>query len=232
MARGIRRISLVEVLADHRDRLAEIHICRIDGIGGLGFLRLLGESFDLAVFIDRGYSEFPELIDIFHSDGDERVVLLLFKECIHVAELIGEEVVTGDDHHVLIDRKLVDNELDVADRAEFICIVGRAVIDNDDRCGELAICDILLGTGLRPFVEVAGKAMVGYYCDPCYVRDGLDFICDVVDHGLRTDRKKRLRCINCQRIKTRGISGCKNQSNHVYPFPPILRDAEARDTLR
>src|SRR5664280_2421033 len=99
--------------------------------------------------------------------------------------------------------------MDVADGAEFVGVVGGAVVDD----GEFK-----LGFGgvvtLRPFLKMAGELGVGDDIDAVNAADGREVVEHVLNHRLARDGQERFGLREGEWIQARGVSGGKDDDFH------------------
>jgi len=92
--------------------------------------------------------------------------------------------------------------MNVADRAELVGVVGRAVVDD----GEIEF-GFRRAIFLGPFLEMPGELVVGHDVDAVDPADGREVVEDVFDHRLAGDGEQRLGLSESERIKTSGVTG-------------------------
>ena len=168
-------------------------------VGFFGFsskkvMRPLGVQRDGVVFLD--LLQVADVIDRQHRG------VLLAAEPAEVRQLLAEQVVARDDDDVVVHVLGLQDEMDVADGAELVGVVGRAVVDD----GEVELG--LVGAVIRgPLLEVAGELGVGDDVNAVNAADGREVVEHVVDHRLAGDRQQRFGLRERERIKAGGVTG-------------------------
>ena len=139
-------VSVGEVLADQRQRVARIEVEGDAGERRARLLRLLLEVRDPAVRVDldRVVAAADELEIAHVVDGEQRCATLP-RDTSEVAERLREEVVSRHDDEVVVDALTLDDEADVADRAEPVVVARRPVVDD----GHVLALRPTHGTGLQ-----------------------------------------------------------------------------------
>ena len=69
-----------------------------------------------------------------------------------------------------------------------------------------------------PFLEMAGELGVGHDIDTVNHGDGREIVKDMLDHRLARDGQQRFGLCERERIKTRGVSGGKDDDFHLLGF--------------
>ena len=121
-----------------------------------------------------------------------------------------EQVITGDDEHVLIDPAAVDGQLDVANGAKPRFIRRRAVVQNDDG----------RPVAVRPCLENGGKLMVRHNDISIHHTGTVDVIDQPVQDGLAPDIQQGLGKVFRQRIQPRRIASGQDHTFHTLQFKP------------
>ena len=94
----------------------------------------------------------------------------------------AEEIIAGHNDQVVVDFFFVENEVDVADGAEFVGIVGRTVVDDFEI--QFGFFGAIV---VSPFLKMVGELGVGDEVNAVHA-DGGDVVDDVFDHRLACDR--------------------------------------------
>ncbi len=132
--------------------------------------------------------------------------LLLSKERDKTGEGEVQQVVTCQDEQVLVDFQLFYGEEDVLHRTEPVGVVGRAVIEDDDRMGKRA--------ALFPSSEVIIELVVGdnhILPDPF---DAIDIREEPVKDGPSLYIQEGLGKVLGQGIEPGCIAGCEDEARH------------------
>ena len=115
---------------------------------------------------------------------------------------IAEEVVASNHNHVIVNISIFQNQVQIADRAEFVVITGGVIVHHPHRRGEVGEI-----TTAGPILKMSRELFVGH--DERLV-DGLyrpEAGQDMIDHRLAGDRQQRLGSIESERVKARGVTG-------------------------
>ena len=132
--------------------------------------------------------------------------LLLCKEGDKTGEGEVKKVVTRQNEQVLVDFLLFDGEEDVLHRPEPVGVVGRAVIEDDDRMGKRA--------ALFPSSEVIIELVVGDNHILLNPFDAINIREEPVKDGPSLYIQEGLGKVLGQRIKPGCIAGCKDEADH------------------
>src|ERR1051326_2654984 len=103
----------------------------------------------------------------------------------------------------------------VADRAELVRVVGAAVVD--DREAEVQVGTISLGPVFKMRVELRVRDDVSLV----YAANIRDVVEHVLHHRLARDGQERLRLVERQRIKPRGVTSGQNDQFHRISSAPL-----------
>ena len=95
-------------------------------------LRLLLEESDAAFGVQRDGVVFLDLLQIPNVIDRQHRGILLPAETAELRELVAEQVVAGDDDDVVRHILRLEHEMDVADGAELVAVVGRPVVDDGE----------------------------------------------------------------------------------------------------
>ena len=202
--RGIYAAAALDAFLDEAGILLRIIIERRAAPVCLGHGRLLDHVEYAVVLIDGDDTALLQtLFVIFPETHDARGMLLVgIADELLQAEV--EQIVTGNDEHVIIEAELVDGELYVANGSE-AGLVGRgAVIHNSHP----------LRLRSSPVLEVMGELVVGDDDIFIHQTSAVDVVDEPVEDGLVAHFEERLREILGERVEAGSIARCKNEAFH------------------
>jgi hypothetical protein len=140
-------------------------------------------------------------------DADHAPVLLRVPERDQVAEVEIEEVVPRHDQQVIArESRALDDEADIADRAQSILVRAGSVVLHEHRQRTLSLH--------RPPVKVAGEARVGDDMELVDLLDGGDLVVEIVEHRPAGEGQKRLCDAVGERLQPGGIPGGEDDGLH------------------
>jgi hypothetical protein len=122
-----------------------------------------------------------------------------------VAKRLAEEVVAGHDHEIVVDRPDLEDEDDVADRAQAVILALRAVVDDLDTAASL------------PLVELPGELRVGDEIARIEA-DRVKRVEQPVEHGAAANRQQRLGPVERERVEPGRVARCEDEESHVGVF--------------
>ncbi len=204
-------VALGDVLLDERDGGLGIIIQRNAGEGAGRRLGFFLEERNLAGAVSGNGIVFFDLFQIADVVEREDGRIFLAAEFPEFLEFVAEKIVARHDDQIVVHVLGFDDIIDVANRAEFICIVGGMIVDDGE---------IEFGFGgaivVRPFLEMIRKLGVGHDIDAVNAIDGREIVEDVLDHRFARDRQQWFGLREGERIEARGVSGSKDDNFHVF----------------
>src|SRR5712672_2640894 len=110
---------------------------------------------------------------------------------------MAEEIVSANNHDVVVDLEFAQDEIQIADSAKLACIVGAAIINHSN--AEFEVGRIIC---VGPRLEMAGKLLVGNHVSVVDLRNSSKIVEHVLDHWFAGHCKQRLWLVQCKRIQT------------------------------
>lgn len=191
-------VAFFDVLFDEGQRFFGIVVEGNAGQGAGGDFGFFFEVGDFAGGVDADGVVFFDLFEAADVVNGEDGSFFLAGEFAEIFDALAEEVVASDDDEVVVHVFFFEDEIDVADGAEFVGVVSGAVVD-----------DFEVKFGFRvavgPFLEVVGELGVGDDVNHVHA-DGGDVVDDVFDHRFAGDGQKRFGLGEGEWIKAGGVS--------------------------
>jgi len=143
-----------------------------------------------------------EVADIVHTQ-DWRVTRA--NELAEILEAATKKVIAGNNHNVIVDLRLTQNQIHVANCSQLVRIIRGKVVEYGNWRTNVTISEVV-----SPPLEGFGEPGVGNYVDMIDVRNRLQVIKHVFKHRLSRNREQRFWLIERERVKTRGITCTEN----------------------
>jgi hypothetical protein len=200
----VGRVARLDVFRDQRHVLAVVEVGRGRSERRPWVLRLLDEGDDAVVRVDvddpvaRRELERADVADCDHARDALRA-----PECDEVGEAELEEVVARDHEQVVVDPGALDDEPNVADRAEAVLVRHCPVVVDRD----VAVAD--------PLVEPRRLARVRHDVHRVHLRQLGDALEDPVDDRPATDRQELLRGLVGQRAEAGRVARREDDDFHA-----------------
>jgi hypothetical protein len=204
-------VSLGHILMDHGEDCLGVIIESDAGEGAGRVFRLFLEENNAALLVEGDgviFFDILEAADVI--DAEDRGVFLAAKGAERLEAFI-KEIITGDDNEVVIDLALLQDEMDIPDGAEFIAVIGGAVIDYGKGCAR-----VLLVVSIGPLLEVTGEFGVGDDVDAIDIRDGSEVIEHILDHGFAGNLEQGFGLGQGEGVEASGITGGQDQHFHGF----------------
>ena len=170
-------IAVSDVLPDERQHAARVIVEGNAGHGARRIFRFFFKERDPALGVHGDGIIVPDLVEVAHIVHRQHRRILFPTEHSESLQRLAEQVVAGHHDEVAVHVFTVDDQVQIADGAKLVGVIGRTVIDDGEievRPGRAIV--------LRPFLEVAGELCVGHDIDPLEPADGREVVQHVFDH--------------------------------------------------
>src|SRR5215208_551557 len=217
----VRVVSVLKVLAHEPQRRPRVEVERNARQGAARPLGLLLQPRDAVVAVELDHriaTNGVEVPDVIHA---KRRATFRQREDRKRRDALAEEVVSGQDEEVVVELRLADRQVEIADRAKPGLVVDRAVVQNPQRQP---------GAPGRPLAEGVRELGVGDHVHLVEALDPIELLHQTVEHRLPPDGEQRLGPVEGQRVEPRRVPRGEDDRLHAGTAAPRASAYGARWT--